>query len=59
MALRMYQPMTPMGMATRNGMRHANEPKPPPSIAAAVSHGDMEKATRVPVSSAAKEAIWA
>ena len=33
--------MTPIGMATRNGMRQAKAPKPPPSIAALVSHGDM------------------
>ena len=49
----------PIGIATRNGMRQAKAPQPPPSIAAWVSHGDMAKATRVPVSRARKDAIWA
>ena len=56
---RMYQPASPSGTATRNGMRQAQAPKPPPAMASAVSHGDIAKATIVPVNSAANEAICA
>ena len=55
----MYQPMMPIGIATRNGMRHAQLAGPPPLMAASLSHGDIANATSVPVSRARKDAIWA
>ena len=58
-ARRMYQPMIPIGMAMRNGMRHAHDASPPPLIASALSHGDMANAIIVPVSSARNDAICA